>query len=115
MSVDYSSVMIYGYKITAEEVKRFKEEHGKDEFCCVIDALDSLEDFAIIRENDYTEESDYYFGVTFGSELHLDSIDAIGWHMYETASIDEAFEKEFGSMSYADTHCPMMYHFVRVW
>ena len=115
MSVDYSSVMIYGYKITAEEVKRFKEEHGKDEFCCVIDALDSLEDFAIIRENGYIEESDYYFGVTFGSELHLDSIDAIGWHMYETASIDEAFEKEFGSMSYADTHCPMMYHFVRVW
>ncbi len=115
MSVDYSSVLIYGYKITAEQVKRFKEEHGEDEFCCVIDALDSNEDYMLIRENDYIAESDYYFGVTLGGEIELDAIDAICWHEYETEKMEDAFEEQFGSMSYADTHSPMMYHFVRVW
>ena len=115
MSVDYSSVLIYGFKISAEEVKRFKEEHSEDEFCCIIDELDSHERYRLIRENDYIAKSDYYFGITLSSEIEIDSIDAICWFEYESDLMKEEFERAFGSISYVDIDKPMMYHFVRVW
>ena len=114
MSVDYESVLIYGYKITAEEVNRIKENIGDDTWDILRETYDGSDHYEIIRENSYHGKTDYYFGVTLGNELDLDSIDAIGWNEYETGAIDAEFEKAFGSMSFADTHYPMMYHFVRI-
>ena len=53
--------------------------------------------------------------MTIGSELHLDAIDAICWKEFESDQMTELFEATFGSMEYADSDVPMMYHFVRVY
>jgi len=113
MSVDYESVLIYGYKISKSEIKRLEEETGKfiEEFC---DKYDGTDKYSFITDNAYGNYGDYYFGVTLGREIDLDSIDAICWFEYETDAIDKEFENAFGDMSFADTHHPMMYHFVRV-
>ena len=44
MSVDYESVLIYGYKITKSEIKRLEEDTGKfiEEFCDKYDGTDSI-------------------------------------------------------------------------
>ena len=115
MSVDYSSVLIYGYKISAENVKRIQENIGVDAWIDACEHYDGYEDYILIRDNDYYGESDYYFGVTIGSELHLDAIDAICWKEFESDQMAELFEATFGSMEYADNDVPMMYHFVRVY
>ena len=114
MSVDYRSVLIYGYRIPAEEVKHIKEHIGDEAWIVATEYFDGTEQYELIRDNDYYEESDYYFGVTLGSELHLDAIDAICWKEFETDQMTELFEATFGSMEYADSDVPMMYHFVRV-
>ena len=112
MSVDYESVLIYGYKITAEEVKRIIEDIGIDAWVAAKESYDGCSHYILITDNCYYD-SDYYFGITLGSELHLDAIDSLCWFEYETAQIDKAFEELFGDMTYVDTHIPMMYHFVR--
>ena len=114
MSVDYRSVLIYGYRIPAEEVKHIKEHIGDEAWIVATEYFDGTEQYELIRDNDYYEESDYYFGVTLGSELHLDAIDAICWKEFESDQMTELFEATFGSMEYADSDVPMMYHFVRV-
>ena len=113
MSVDYESVLIYGYKIPKSEIKRLEEETGKfvEEFC---DRYDGTDKYSFITDKAYGNYGDYYFGVTLGREIDLDSIDAICWHEYESDKMVELFEATFGSLEYADSEIPMMYHFVRV-
>ena len=112
MSVDYESVLIYGYKIPEDEVQRLVEDIGIDAWIAAKEKYDSSEHYTLLSDSCYYE-SDYYFGVKLGSGLVLDELDALCWFEYETAKIDEEFERVFGSMTYADTHTPMMYHFTR--
>lgn len=114
MSVDYESVLIYGYRIPSEEVERIKKNIGDEAWIVACEYFDGTEQYSLIRDNCYYGVSDYYFGVTLGSELHLDAIDSLCWHEYETDQMAELFEATFGSMEYADSDVPMMYHFVRV-
>ena len=113
MSVDYKSVMIYGYKITAEEVARLIEDIGIDAWMAAREKYDGGDHYSLITDNEY-EESDYYFGLTLSCEIELDAIDSLCWYEYEEGTLDIAFEEIFGSMSYVDTHSPKMYHFIRV-
>jgi len=112
MSVDYNSVLIYGYKITAKEVERLKEDIGVDKFYELCEKYDNSEHYTLSTDSHYYN-SDYYFGVTLGREIELDAIDSICWYEYETGAIDKEFECAFGSMTYADTHSPKMYHFIQ--
>ena len=86
---------------------------GEDAWYEAREKYDGSEKYSLITDSCYYE-SDWYFGVTLGAPLHLDAIDAICWFEYEEAGIDNEFEKAFGDISYTDSHCPMMYHFVRV-
>ena len=115
MSVDCESVLIFGYRISSEEVERIKTKIGRDAWVAACETYDGTEHYSLIRENSYYGVSDYYFGVTLSNELHLDAIDAICWHEWDTDAIEDEFEKAFGNLSYVDTHTPMMYHFVHVY
>ena len=114
MSVDYSSVLIYGYRIDAEEVETACRRIGEDKWEEFKEYYSGSEHYSLVRENDYIPDSDYYFGVTLSSELELDSIDALCWFEWENDMIVDEFEKIFGSIFCADISKPMMYHFVRV-
>lgn len=115
MSVDYESVLIYGFRITAKDIKCIKENIGADAWDILRETYDGYDHhYQIIRENSYHDKSDYFFGITLGDELDLDSIDAICWAEYETSAMEEEFERVFGSMDFAEISKPMMYHFVRV-
>ena len=115
MSVDYESVLIYGYKIPAKDVKRIKKQIGLCKWDVLRETYDGSNHYEIIRENSYQDDSDYYFGVVLGREIDLDSIDAICWFEYETDAIDKEFENAFGYIPFAEAQHPMMYHFVRVY
>lgn len=115
MSVDYESVLIYGYRIPSEEVERLRKDIGEDAWINACETYDGTEHYSLMRDNAYYGVSDYYFGVTLGSELHLDAVDSICWHEYETEAMEAEFEKIFGDLSYVDSECPLMYHFVRVY
>ena len=115
MSVDYESVLIYGYRISADEVERVKENIGRDAWDLLREKYDGSDRYELVRENSYHGLSDYYFGITLGSELELDSIDSLCWFEWENDMIVDEFEKIFGSIYCADFTKPMMYHFVRVY
>ena len=115
MSRDYESVLIYGYRIPSEEVSRLRKDIGEDAWIDACETYDGTDHYSLMRDSAYHGVSDYYFGVTLGSELHLDAVDSICWHEYETDQMTELFEATFGSMEYADSDVPMMYHFVRVY
>ena len=115
MSVDYESVLIYGYRIAADEVERIKENLGRDAWDILRETYDGSDHYELVRENSYHGRSDYYFGITLGCEIELDAIDSICWHEYDTDALDDEFEKAFGDITYADTHRLMMHHFVRVY
>ena len=115
MSVDYESVLIYGYRISADEVERVKKNIGRDAWDILREKYDGSDHYELVRENSYHGLSDYYFGITLGSELELDSIDSLCWFEWENDMIVDEFEKIFGSIYCADLTKPMMYHFVRVY
>ena len=114
MSVDYSSVLIYGYRTDAEEIETVCRRIGKLKWDEFREQFSGSEHYSLIRENDYDPNSDYYFGITLGSELELDSIDSLCWFEWENDMIVDEFEKIFGSIYCADFSKPMMYHYVRV-
>ena len=114
MSVDYESVLIYGYRISAEEVERIKKNIGRDAWDILHEKYDGSDRYELVRANSYHGLSDYYFGITLGSELELDSIDSLCWFEWENDIMVDEFEKIFGSIYCADFTKPMMYHFVRV-
>ena len=114
MRVDYESVLIYGYRIASEEVERIHQDIGIDAWIAACETYDGTDRYRLIRENSYHGLSDYYFGITLGSELELDSIDSLCWFEWETDLMENEFERVFGSLNYADFSKPMMYHFVRV-
>lgn len=115
MSVDYESVLIYGYKIDAEEVERIKKNIGRDAWDILREKYDGSDHYELIRENSYYDLSNYYFGITLSSGLELDSIDALCWFEWENDMIADEFEKIFESIYCAYFSKPMMYHFVRVY
>lgn len=114
MSVDYESVLIYGYRIPADEVERIKKNIGRDAWDILRENYDGSDHYELVRENSYHGLSDYYFGITLGKELELDSIDSLCWYEWETNAMENEFEKAFGSLHYVDFSKPMMYHFVCV-
>ena len=114
MSVDYESVLIYGYRISADAVERIKAKIGRDAWDVLRETYDGSDRYELVRENSYHGVSDYYFGITLSSELDLDSIDALCWFEWENDLIVDEFEKIFESIYCADFTKPMMYHFVRV-
>ena len=72
MSVDFGTFAGYGFVISAEQVKEFKE---KDRDC--YDAL--CDDGYLFRLNSYSENSDYFYGERFcgcdpGEHLKLSEI-----------------------------------------
>ena len=111
MSVDYKSVLIYGYKITAEEVKRLKTNIGEDDWEAIKEKYCGSEHYNLVRESAYCD-SDYYFGITLGREIDLDSVDSLCWYEYETGAMDEELETILNSLSYVDSDRPMIHHFV---
>ena len=113
MSVNYESVMIFGFKISEKEITRFKEDVGVYAWRDAVERFDGTDNYELVTDNAYCM-SDYYFGVVLGSPLDLDSIDSICWHEYETGNIEEAFEEAFGDLSYAEHYRPQIYHFVRI-
>lgn len=115
MSVDYESVLIYGYRISADEVERVKNNIGRDAWDILRENYDGSDRYQLVRENSYHGVSDYYFGITLSSELELDSIDSLCWFEWENDIMVDEFEKIFGSIYCADFTKPMMYHFVRVY
>ena len=115
MSVDYESVLIYGYRIPADEVERIKENIGRLAWDILRETYDGSDHYELVRENSYHGTSDYYFGITLGIELELDSIDSLCWYEWETDAMKNEFEKAFGSLYYVDFSRPKMYHFVRVY
>ena len=109
------SVLIYGYRISADEVERVKNNIGRDAWDILRENYDGSDRYQLVRENSYHGVSDYYFGITLSSELELDSIDSLCWFEWENDIMVDEFEKIFGSIYCADFTKPMMYHFVRVY
>ena len=113
MSVDYESVLIYGYKIDAEDVKRIKEQIGVDKWYELCEKYNYSHKYRLLTDNCYYD-SDYYFGITLGDEIHLDAIDSLCWYEFETEELNRELESAFDFLYDTDTTCPMMYHFIRV-
>ena len=113
MSVDYDSVLIYGYRITAEEVARLEKNIGEEAWDAAKEKYCGSAHYNLVRENGYCD-SDYYFGITLGKEIDLDAVDSLCWYEYETGAMDEELESILDSLSYVDSDRPTIYHFVRV-
>lgn len=114
MSVDYSSVMIYGYKIPASKLAKYKLDHLK--MYEIIEELSGNDnDYKLISDNDYCDPDNYYFGITLASGLVLDQIDAICWHEYDKNTLEDAFVEYFGSLDVAEIGVSQIYHFVRIY
>ena len=100
MSVDYSSVLIYGFKIplTNENYAAMFRATGRE--------------FWELSDPDFG-----YFGVVIDDEIELDPTEVKGWIKNQEYEIPYAFNQFFGEEFYEQLGCPMLklYNFVRPW
>lgn len=119
MSVDYSSVLIYGFKIplTNENYAAMFRATGR-EFWELSDILDEqFPDLCFITDNGYSDPDFGYFGVVIDDEIELDPTEVKGWIKNQEYEIPYAFNQFFGEEFYEQLGSPMLklYHFVRPW
>ena len=119
MSVDYSSVLIYGFKIplTNENYEAMFRATGR-EFWELSDILDEqFPDLSFITDNGCSDPDFGYFGVADDEEIELDPTEVKGWLKNQEYEIPYAFNQFFGEEFYEQLGCPILklYHFVRPW
>jgi hypothetical protein len=120
MSVDYSSVLIYGFKIplTNDNCAAMWRATGGKEFWEYSDIIDEqFPEMAFITDNEYSNPDFGYFGVVIDNEIELDPTEVKGWLKTQEYEIPYAFNQFFGEEFYEQLGCPMLklYHFVRPW
>ena len=118
MSVDYSSILIYGFKIplTNENCSAMFCATGGKEFWEYSDIVDEqFPEMTFITDNGYSDPDFVYFGVLIGDEIELDPTEVKGWIKNQEYEIPYAFNRFFGEEFYEQLGCPMLklYNFVR--
>lgn len=120
MSVEYSSVLIYGFQIplTNDNCAAMWRATGGKEFWEYSDIVDEqFPEMTFITDNGYSNPDFGYFGVVVDDEIELDSTEVKSWIKNQEYEIPYAFTHFFGEEFYEQLGCPMLklYHFVRPW
>ena len=117
MSVDYSAVMLYGYKLTPEEVEKIgvdklyemKEKYADEPYPC-----------GIIRSNDYSDRfNEWYVGSWLeDSSAEYYTEDFVNITIRSTGLINGMMDEIFGEgyvASFEGDAFPAWHLFVRCW
>ena len=120
MSVDYESVLIYGFKIplTNDNCAAMWRATGEKEFWEYADIIDQqFPEMSFVTDNDYSNPDFGYFGVVIDDEIKLDPTEVKGWLKNQEYEISYAFSQFFGEEFYEQLGYPMLklYHFVHLW
>ncbi len=117
MSVDYESVLIYGYEIplTNENCASMFRATGKEFWELKEIIEDRFEEIRFIDNDGYSNPSHIYFGVPLGDEIDLDPTEVKYWIKDQQYEIMTAFTKVFGDACYEELSSPelKLYNFVR--
>jgi len=120
MSVDYSSVLIYGVQIPLTNdncAAMWRATDGKEfwEYPELIE--EQFKEMTFITDNGYSDPDFGYFGVVIDDEIELDPTEVKGWIKNQEYEIPYAFNQFFGEEFYEQLGCPILklYHFVRPW
>ena len=118
MSVDYTAVLLYGFKLTPEEVEKI----GVDKIFAIKEKYEMLPTpVGIIRDDDYTDACNWYVGrwieqssVSYESE-DFSTMELL--HFKEVVNLmDELFEIPCYAMSKReDDSLPVWHLFTRCW
>ena len=120
MSVDYESVLIYGFQIplTHETCTAMWRATDGAEFWEYQELVEErFKEMTFVTDNDYFDPYFGYFGVVIDDEIELDPTEVKGWIKTKEYEIPYAFNQFFGEKFYEQLGCPMLklYHFVRPW
>ena len=120
MSVDYSSILIYGFQIplTNDNCAAMWRATGGKEFWEYADIIDEqFPEMDFVTDNGCSDPDFGYFGVVIDDEIELDPTEVKGWIKNQEYEIPHAFNQFFGEEFYQQLGCPMLklYHFVRPW
>lgn len=119
MSVDYESVLIYGYEIplTDKNCAVMFQVTQKEYWELKESIEEQFEEIRFIDNNGYSNPSHIYFGIPLGDEIDLDPTEVKYWIKTQQYEIMVAFIKVFGEECYKELQEPQckLYNFVRPW
>ena len=119
MSIDYESVLIYGFKVRLTTENCEAMFHATErEFWEFDDLLnEQFPDLRFITDNGYSDPDYGYFGIVIDDEIELDPTEVKGWIKNQEYNIPYAFINFFGEEFYEQLGCPVLklYNFVRPW
>ena len=117
MSICYTAILCYGYKLTPEEVAMIGIERLYD-----LKAEFEMEPhpFGLICDDEYTNNATWYVGRWFeesSSDYYVDDFNGVEEKSFASVNLimDKIFGKEFYSETREETNTPTWHIFTRCW